>query len=92
MADADRKAETDVDEDPVEARTRATGGEDEPGAADQHGVTSTTPNDEYVGRVSGADPGAEGESGAERRAQQSGGDAEGPRAGATPPGEGGHIG
>lgn len=65
-----RKAEPDVEEDRHQARTRETGGVDEPEHPDQHTTTGTTPNEEFVGRVSGEDVGAGEETGAERRAQQ----------------------
>lgn len=63
-----RRPESDVQRDPAVSRTRETGGEDNPGHPDQHTTTGTTPNGEFVGRVTGEDPGMTGESGAERRA------------------------
>jgi hypothetical protein len=46
---------------------RATGGDVEPGGADQHSTTGTSRNDLFVGRVAGADTGAEETTGAEKR-------------------------
>lgn len=63
------RPEDDVQADPHEARTRATGGEEDSESPDHHSTTGSTPNDTFVGRVSGADPGAGEETGAERRAQ-----------------------
>ncbi len=45
-----------------------TGGEPEADAPDQHSTTGTTPNDTFVGRVAGDDPGSL-ETGAEKRAE-----------------------
>lgn len=39
------------------AQTRPTGGVADPEAPDTHSTTGTTPNDTFVGRVSGDDPG-----------------------------------
>ncbi|SFQ48383.1 hypothetical protein SAMN05421810_10815 [Amycolatopsis arida] len=51
-----------------QAGPRATGGRPDPSDADQHSTTGPTPNDVYVGRVAGSDPGSEETTGAERRA------------------------
>jgi hypothetical protein len=64
-----RTAESDVAPDPAAARSRETGGEPNPAYPDQHSTTGTTPSDDYVGRVTGDDPGAVEETGAERRAE-----------------------
>jgi hypothetical protein len=61
--------EADVQHDPAEATTRATGGETRAEAADAHSTTAPSTNDTFVGRVSGEDSGDAGETGAERRAQ-----------------------
>lgn len=63
------KAEPDVDGDPARVDARDTGGVPDPAKDDQGSTTGTTPDDEYVGRVAGDDPGYVGETGAERRAQ-----------------------
>lgn len=63
------QTETDVPRDPAVAGSRATGGVEQHGAPDSNSTTGTTPNDEFVGRASGDDPGAAGESGAEVRAR-----------------------
>jgi hypothetical protein len=65
-----RKAESDVQEDPDRAATRETGGVAAPEEPDQHTTTGTTPNETFVGRVAGEDVGAGEETGAERRAAQ----------------------
>ena len=64
-----RRPESDVQRDPAVSRSREAGGVDDPGQPDQHTTTGTTPNEEFVGRVTGEDPGAVGETGAERRAE-----------------------
>lgn len=61
------KAEADVDPDDARADARDTGGVDDESKPDQASTTGTTPDDEYVGRVAGADPGYADETGAERR-------------------------
>ncbi|MFD2420626.1 hypothetical protein [Amycolatopsis pigmentata] len=62
--------EADVQHDPAEATTRATGGESRPGtSADAHSTTGPSANDTFVGRVAGEDSGDAGETGAERRAR-----------------------
>lgn len=63
----DEKAESDVEPDPKRADSRATGGVPDPDAPDQASTTGSTPDDEYVGRVAGSDVGYAGETGAERR-------------------------
>ena len=63
------KAESDVQPDESQARTRATGGVPDPSQPDQHSTTGTTPNDEFVGRVAGQDVGYAEETGAEKRAE-----------------------
>jgi hypothetical protein len=50
-------------------RPEDTGGEPEADAADQHSTTGTTPNETFVGRAAGDDPGYL-ETGAEERAEQ----------------------
>lgn len=71
MAEDVKRPEPDVQADDKVAASRATGGVPDPTAADQHSTTGTTPNEKFVGRISGADPGYEGETGAERRAAAS---------------------
>ena len=61
--------EADVDPDPAQARTRATGGADDPVADDAHSTTAPSTNDTFVGRVAGDDAGDVGVSGAEARAE-----------------------
>lgn len=63
------RPESDVQADPAAARSRETGGVPDPAAPDRHSTTGTTPSDEFVGRVTGDDPGDVDESGAERRAE-----------------------
>jgi hypothetical protein len=58
----------DVESDPGVARTRETGGSDRDDA-DTASTTGTGTSEEFVGRVSGQDEGAVGESGAEARAE-----------------------
>lgn len=65
------RAESDVQADPARVDARDTGGVPDPAAADQASTTGTTPDETYVGRVAGADPGDLGESGVERRAADS---------------------
>ena len=71
-------SEPDVAVDPNVARSRETGGVDEPrpedaekAGADRDGpsTTGTAENEEFVGRVSGQDAGYAGETGAEARAE-----------------------
>ena len=59
----------DGNDDDAQALSRATGGVDDPSAADQGSTTGTTPSEEFVGRVSGQDVGYAGETGGERRAK-----------------------
>jgi hypothetical protein len=69
------ETEDDVGDDTAQALSRETGGvpsadgpdQNDP---DQHSTTGTTPNDTFVGRVAGQDPGYVGETGAERRAEE----------------------
>ncbi len=49
-------------------RPQDTGGKPDTEAADRHSTTGTTPNDVFVGRVAGDDPGYL-ETGAEKRAE-----------------------
>ncbi|MBV7698512.1 hypothetical protein [Streptomyces sp. TRM70350] len=49
-------------------RSEDTGGKPDTEAADRHSTTGTTPNDVFVGRVAGDDPGYL-ETGAEKRAE-----------------------
>jgi hypothetical protein len=60
------------DPDHAEARVRETGGVPNEEMPDQGSTTGTTPNEEFVGRVSGADVGYAEETGAERRAKSEG--------------------
>jgi hypothetical protein len=69
---ADERTEADTQKDPARADSRDTGGVPDPSKPDQASTTGTTPDDEYVGRVAGDDPGDAGEDGAERRAQAEG--------------------
>jgi hypothetical protein len=69
------ETEDDVGDDTAQALSRETGGvpaTDDPDqrAPDRHSTTGTTPNDTFVGRVAGQDPGYVGETGAERRAEE----------------------
>ena len=64
------KPEADVDDDPARVDARDTGGVPDPGKPDQGSTTGTTPDEEYVGRIAGADPGYAEETGAERRATE----------------------
>jgi len=61
--------EADASPDAETARSRATGGVSQAGAADTHSTTGTTPNDTFVGRASGDDAGDAGTTGAEARAE-----------------------
>ena len=63
-----KRPEPDVQRDDKVAASRATGGVEDPAQPDQHSTTGTTPNEKFVGRVGGADPGYAEETGAERRA------------------------
>ena len=67
-----RGFESDVEPDDAQALSRAEGGVEPTGPAapaDQNSTTGTTPNEDFVGRVSGDDGGGyEGETGAEARA------------------------
>lgn len=60
--------EDDAPPDAATATSRATGGEPDAEAPDSNSTTGTTPNETFVGRVSGQDVGYAGETGAERRA------------------------
>ena len=62
-----RTAENDVEPDTHVARTRETGGA-RGDTGDRASTTGTGPTEDYVGRISGQDPGYAGETGAERRA------------------------
>jgi hypothetical protein len=64
---ASHKAESDTEADPARADSRDTGGVPDERKPDQATTTGTTPDDEFVGRVSGDDPEYAEESGAERR-------------------------
>jgi hypothetical protein len=67
-----RGYEADVDPDDSQALSRDEGGVAQAEPPDQNSTTGTTPNDEFVGRVSGDDGGGyEGETGAEARARGS---------------------
>ena len=64
-----RGFEEDVEPDDAQALSRDEGGEPQAGVPDQNSTTGTTPNEEFVGRVSGDDGGGyEGLTGAEARA------------------------
>jgi hypothetical protein len=65
------KPESDVQAERHEARSRETGGVPDPAAPDQASTTGTTPDESYVGRVGGEDVGYAGETGAERREEES---------------------
>ncbi len=65
----DRNPEADAHLDTGVASSRETGGKPDPDQPDQQSTTGTTPDDEFVGRVSGQDVGYAGETGAERRAE-----------------------
>jgi len=65
------KGESDVEPDNARVNSRDTGGVEDPTKPDQGSTTGTTPDDEYVGRIAGDDVGYAGETGAERRAEQS---------------------
>jgi hypothetical protein len=62
--------ETDAPGNTDTARSRATGGVEDPDAGDTHSTTGTTPSDSFVGRVSGDEAAEGGPSGAEVRAGQ----------------------
>lgn len=62
-------SEGDLPTDDVVAGSRATGGVPDPGLPDQHSTTGSTPSGTFVGRVSGTDPGATEQTGAEVRAE-----------------------
>lgn len=62
--------EADTATDAGTAGTRATGGVPDPGAGDTHSTTGTTPNETFVGRTAGEDPGEAAETtGAEVRGE-----------------------
>lgn len=67
---SDERAEPDVQADPARADARDTGGVRDPDKPDQGSTTGSTPDDEYVGRIAGDDPGYAEETGAERRSAQ----------------------
>jgi hypothetical protein len=50
---AGEQTESDVPLDTATARSRATGGVDEPDAVARNSTTGTTPNETFVGRVGG---------------------------------------
>lgn len=64
------KAESDTEADPARVDSRDTGGVPDPAKSDQASTTGTSPDDEYVGRVSGDEPGYAEETGAERRSER----------------------
>lgn len=66
MTENDREA--DVADDGALANSRDTGGVDD-SRPEHASTTSTTPDDEYVGRIAGDDVGYAEETGAERRAE-----------------------
>jgi len=65
--------ESDAPADSRTARSRATGGAPQSGAADTHSTTGTTPNDRFVGRPGGDDPGDAGTTGADVRGSEGAG-------------------
>jgi hypothetical protein len=65
-----KRAESDVQSDPARVDSRVTGGVPDEDKPDQASTTGTTPDDTYVGRVAGDDPGYVEETGAERRAER----------------------
>jgi hypothetical protein len=71
--------EPDAPTDSGTARTRATGGVPQSGAADSHSTTGTTPNERFVGRPGGDDPGDSGATGADVRGSEGGGAARPPK-------------
>jgi hypothetical protein len=64
---AQTPGEADAPVDTGTARTRPTGGVPDPGAADTHSTTGTTPSQTFVGRASGEEPGDSDITGAEAR-------------------------
>ena len=62
------KAESDVDPDEARVDSRETVGVPQANASDEDSTTSGTPDDTFVGRVTGQDSGYEEETGAEARA------------------------
>ena len=66
------KPESDAPQDDGVAFDRSTGGVPHEGAPDANETTGTTPNEKFVGRVSGQDVGYEEEQGAETRAAAGG--------------------
>jgi len=70
-------SESDVPADSDVAESRETGGNPDADAPDAVSTTGTGESEEFVGRVSGADEGYEGETGAERRQQAAKEQAEG---------------
>jgi hypothetical protein len=63
------QGEVDAPADPAVARSRDTGGVEQPAYPDQASTGGTTPDDEFVGRMAGDDVGYAGETGAEARAE-----------------------
>ncbi|GLY85836.1 hypothetical protein Airi02_037650 [Actinoallomurus iriomotensis] len=63
-----KHTERDVEPDEAVAASRDTGGVPDPDQPDQATTTGTTPNEEFVGRVTGQDVGYAEETGAEARA------------------------
>jgi hypothetical protein len=53
LDDTGEQTESDVPLDTATARSRATGGVDEPDAVARNSTTGTTPNETFVGRVGG---------------------------------------
>jgi hypothetical protein len=66
--DAGAQTEADVPLDSATARSRATGGVEDPEAVAQNSTTGTTPNETFVGRA-GGDETDVGQLGGEARAQ-----------------------
>lgn len=71
--------ESDAPADGETARSRATGGVPQQGAADTHSTTGTTPSDRFVGRPGGDDPGDAGTTGADLRGREGAGAARPPK-------------
>lgn len=66
------KAEADTQSDEALASSRATGGVEKSDDPNEASTTSTSKDEEYVGRIAGDDIGYAEETGAERRAEADG--------------------
>lgn len=69
-----RSAEEEV----TSGRPQDTGGSPNPSSPDSHSTTGTTPNETFVGRAGGDDPGYL-ETGAEKRAEEGEGPSDDPK-------------